>query len=1125
IDLLGQSGKADPVRAELVWDPAKLAWSIKDPAALSAYAATLAEESIREPLEKGVFEKSDALRPYRSAVSLSMSVVQPRDPGLWRDGIEFDVTLALRGGEGASVHSLQTFRAKCARLGSVTLDTDLKDAERALVGFVVAAQNQALARTTRDLTERIKRGPAKVKLIPDLKRIKQPVDRIEYEVRPKKGDRLQIAAPWDPARFDFPLPDGMKQRLDRLLAGESSDPSPATDTQRAAPKKDKAPAKPKQPAADRTKKAKTVPPKPRPVEVGAATISATSGDGGGRSRGAKKGRSGFVIFSVLGLVAAGTAGAIVLPKMFSSEDGGNTDQRVSVPIQNDSLSDDNANDTGESANDTGESANESIADASTVPQLASCRSQLQDLLSESDRLRVPAAGLVGSQDPAEETMRYAIPGLANGGRAAECAGTDGLSLADPDVIREAVRAMDRLLDEGWRDPVTDAVRSVLRSDYRDLIDENAGIVAADAPDWQLDTAKRAWSATFGGSVMVGSAPGAFSFDLPNLSLRAADGQVVVMNAAEPMPDLAAVFINLQKSAAQEAANRFQEQAGAELSISYLDFADPTTEMYVTIGDREDRVLQRTVLIPWSAENLDFVDSPQGLDRQLADARAASMLVAAVNGASGGELDDDWIERAAGDGLFREIESEGARVAVATPAPWSDEDDRRVGELAENQRLVIDLPVEMLMEGDSPVTYDDVIALGGPSVWREAAPWTLAMAYGDLVYAEDQPFKEDIDVFLREAQNLRDYLSRDDNRFRVELAFTRPAQPSDGGTPTLVVAGQWVPDPERNYDHDTDKLAEGLAKQIRANETGDAPQGFVSLGIVGGDVKLTFDAEAVATSLSEDLGYVLTLESELSAWSARRGAEEELEKALGDVGAIRLDDTRGMLLLTAIWTAKGKEDPGALGFAEFHSDKIPRRSVLKDIAPVRGKLRVTATVFVEYFAGTRATYAVVWSWKSDTSEGRGEGPWLLKLMDKESLDQFGGDLSSLGSTLIEPALNRVREAWQAESYGNQLGIALGVDVPLQHLPWSGMTFKMSNEVVLKTRKRLNIGVAEGSRPIGFDIGSLSDLRGPEVEDRACGYLLLTSLAPPCVELRNPPGNGDVFPDWARSVVLDAALPDG
>ena len=84
-----------------------------------------------------------------------------------------------------------------------------------------------------------------------------------------------------------------------------------------------------------------------------------------------------------------------------------------------------------------------------------------------------------------------------GGRAAECAGTDGLSLADPDVIRAAVRAMDRLLDEGWRDPVTDAVRSVLRSDYRDLIDENAGIVAADAPDWPLDTAKRAWSAQTG----------------------------------------------------------------------------------------------------------------------------------------------------------------------------------------------------------------------------------------------------------------------------------------------------------------------------------------------------------------------------------------------------------------------------------------------------------------------------------------------------------------------------------------------------------------------------------------------------------------------------------------------------
>ena len=197
----------------------------------------------------------------------------------------------------------------------------------------------------------------------------------------------------------------------------------------------------------------------------------------------------------------------------------------------------------------------------------------------------------------------------------------------------------------------------------------------------------------------------------------------------------------------------------------------------------------------------------------------------------------------------------------------------------------------------------------------------------------------------------------------------------------------------------------------------------------------------------------------------------------------------------------------------------------DRGPGRGEWGVTATGVVGYFGGTRATDASGWSGKSDTSGGRGEGPWLLKLMDKESLDQFGGDLSILGSTLIEPALNRVREAWQAESYGNQLGIALGVDVPLQHLPWSGMTFKMPNEVVLKTRKRLNIGVAEGPRPRGWDLGSLCGRRGPGGGARACGYLTWASLARPCVEWRNPPGSGDVIPDWARSVVLDAALPDG
>lgn len=240
ISLLGAGAPEVEVETELVWDPKVLTWAYADPTILAGRALDLVKDRVDELVRPKVLEQSETLRRYGDLLDVEVALPPLADSATIPSSLQLQCRLAIRTPGQRDRQLLLRFPVLCRKVGEVVIGADLKPAEVRLQELLVKRQRSLRAAMERGLKEQVKAAPAKVRLAALTRQIKRPVDQVQFELRPKRGDRCTLTASWNADTLDFEIPDKARTGLDELLRGA---PIAAERHRPAAPTIEREPAK------------------------------------------------------------------------------------------------------------------------------------------------------------------------------------------------------------------------------------------------------------------------------------------------------------------------------------------------------------------------------------------------------------------------------------------------------------------------------------------------------------------------------------------------------------------------------------------------------------------------------------------------------------------------------------------------------------------------------------------------------------------------------------------------------------------------------------------------------------------------------------------------------------------
>ena len=1112
VQLLGPKASAAEVETELAWNPADLAWHFVDPAAFVQRAVEIATQASRDLVKPRLLKGSELLRQYSALIDAEVD--EPQLP----NSTTIPVPLALRGrlnlraGSKGEKKLFGDFPVVCQQVGNVSLEVDATAAEAALQQLVVQGQNAGRDEVKRDLETRLKAAPAKVKVTAVTKRIKDPVDQVQFLLKSKGGYKQTVAATWSRDGFGFELHDAAEETVANLL---QSPPAPP-EGPRPAVEKAASPPTPEPVAGLQKPPRRAVAIVAGVAVVGLIAISGAVWFGGGDN-----GEPGVTDDGEPTVIADATTTAPDLEPAESPPPG----EDVSVPTEDTPPSGEDATLPGDitasPADDTTPGTTgpgeEEAAEAAVAgdnendngePEVrltsAPAVQRIREILSQSTLLEGLADELVPDDaevDPLSPTLAYVIPGLANPERFAtlvpSAGGTEWRLGAD---VGERIAAdreeFETLLQRAPQERLTALVREVAGQELADFVTPEIITVGDITPVWRLAPDGRFWVGAVAVPVRLNAAE---SFTLTDAVLIARNGVLeIVAESDVSVPDQQAI---LRRSIRERLGQALREKQSYSVSRWVEEFtaADLPAGAEHTMPTEAGRTLLREARVTvtalglkarartadWNPERLRFepsVDWP-GFIQDVAQA------VAILRTINEGLANDHWVRRVLPVPRFVETaDPTETGLSVSTPAPWVAGEPFDPATAPPGDR--IDLTVPLLLPADR-LRFE----WAAPPYWLllekyagfQATPFlpvrasdSEAAASGGLWEGGDLPpgFEEVRQWGLGAILPRLDFVGRP----ALELS-------GDQASIEIPLTVRWaVSDIPQGLDGPTlndslTSLVENVQLQctLRLSRTAAEP------------VVWSWSADqASVEALRPTASRARHLDRLVREFPARRQLAERLQSRWDGRGTdatapgVQLTEDEAVAFLRQIWEVK----IGPAGETENLEELSSNLQRARRFSQKGGRRSpVFPTVFAEFFCGPEFTYAIAWSAVRgrESAEVR-EGPFLIRICPTETLRDEG----PLGEVLFDPILSSVREASAARfgtDFSGNLGLLIAPDRPMALIEagLEELTFG-AQETNLSDLRRTGL---EDERSTW---NRLSTLRDP-LQDKSCDYGLVETLAPP------------------------------
>ena len=1070
IHLLGNDVPAEIQGVELAWEPRALQWTIVGVEQFHRRLCEFVVTSVQPLVKPLLLKQSPLLARYESALSVTLLPPdRPFDPASKPLRLEGRVDIALN--EQAGHRDSVTFPISCPTAGQVVVEPDPRPIEDALNKVIAAVQESARTALERKLlavveaaTNEVEQAsPAKIEVVVHTKSIKRPVERVDFSLCLKRGritkvlayvrrfstgtddptdqSTRELSAPWNEETLQFDLPGNLRDIIQELLL------------------RHKRPEPPPEPEGEPPRKM-----------VGVFEWV----------------RRGAVLFGVILVVLAVGVGIWQLMK-----NRGYANAQTTT--------------TKELSVDDGEQP-----PPPPPPPLppnwericANRRNEVQDVLREAhlpDKTSFDqhADLLVGCR-PDDGTDKwslcYTIPGLrkttGQDVRFMRCVPVDdGFKDKLPDDFKNEVKeefgTLDGLLSdpasklEGVRIEVEKAVKNQL---VTDLIDPQLVMIErpqSQNPAWTLDETATIWRTDWF-SIQARIKVSGISVEAPQNDQRV---RFIVVDGDQKtesgdFTELAvrlANAVNTQVEQLLDDGQKKLEQSFPAGSGDGWNIAKATnstkTEPAWTLTP--PRLLERRLQASWNASKLSFdtgewTNTVEEIDRLTTRLAEIDRQIAAP---------DHWIRKPWKDKPPPQFEEavipKDATWRLKVRAPWP-------GNPGQPDILYIDAGIERNKETFEPPFY-----------------WPMLERYTELTDKPQPLSPEDVQSidYSKLAEDdkklLQDLLNERNSLKLFEPRLTLDTDSADGSAPNV----EWScnPDPPKsaslavkakiNLDRrpdgsippevDKDKLDKSLPTypcrvEFHLNPGQAAPQ-TQRIQIT----KSPSDGPDISTI--KEFETIKAFEKVLAELPARITAEGILKGKYQMAQAGRLEQNDYLEILNAIWKAKRGSD-----------FELPQGNFLQDIRKEATKKlgidNLEANVFVEYFTGPNASYAVAWSTREN---GQQEwGPlWQIKGLNN-------GD---------EVVGNALREVLSRNSEEVGLGIVIGVD---EKLPGG---FATNSFKPIKTK----VYNASATDKEEVEFKSLEDIRQKSGR-RLANYI----LAPTLIELKANPGIrvGDVEKNW-------------
>ncbi len=1163
--LLGAEVPEHRVDTELVWDNATLTWNFVDAFSFTRKVVEIVVGRAHELVGRKVLEGSDLLRKYGSVLTFGIAPPAVADDAGIPNVLAMEGWLAIRQNGNGDRRRLLTFPVVCPQVGTVQVDADLSPAETSLRSIVVSRQNSARATIEAELKTQIKAAHrlrtgatrGKAKLVALTKRIKSPIDHLQFEVK-AGGERLPLTADWNIETFKFELPEDARTLVDEFL---SPPPTPVL----------------KRPPSTPDLRS------PQAIEGPGSTGSQTSD----ASRRRRRAVTTAAVVLVIAVLAVGVP--VIWPGLGTRE-GNENDNRISYQNENynDAIDEnenvqmvdgtnDNArvpgreNDNAAAVADQNENDNAAAPRLSTDQALVDVRNVMTDpqgstyLADYAGDQEYTHSFIWEVEGEAEELPKigYRVPGLEAPERPVNLQLTgDGYSVSPQDLqaIAHAVAELDPLLNN-VAERVGDRVFADLDATFIDV----TRLRSRQTAEWVLDADRKGWSASDAELIISVFTPADESVE------EAAAENIPEIDLARYVTDLAlsdgrmsptegelvdalekAVLQGLQERQAdslQQGKDHLHDQT------AYLEGVQVTQperleelRQTVNLSVKAPGLAERTFSLGWDPKRLVFdSETWQGTIDNIALAHGA---LTRINDEIT-ETEDHWLHELSGDPRGDLIELRPPTKdewLLGVTDPWAEPDSTAPREL----------PIHVTLDPDEPEEERlDDLELQRPAYWElitrylqlEKDPYFLGQATSLATFVDG----------LRESQKLLQgdraqrvgdliaYLDEDPPPAYViphmELVGEPSFQWDVGGEGSEATAAQpnavdltlrpgFAPKPPDADDADAaggplagvnigylDDAFEGKLLEVTQPQT--LPNCTLSLTLDQSDGRGTqvlerwSDLAGAVDGLAHVVGEAEALNNLLVSRIVRAQVENELDARLGGLEHAELNPGEAYEFLKSIWQTKGSrvlEAKSLDAFSETRQNELKNRFKRK-------KRRVRPTIFIEYFSGPEWIHAVVWGARREdySEEPVPEGPFLLRVCRTALLQQVPGTDAGggIGGLLLDPVLDLLPEAVAAESGGpfsKQLGLAVALDVLMP-----GEKVLPTLEFAARTSFLEPADLQGGGDDDYLEWKSLKQLRDSPM---ACDFVLLPALSDsgPLRETASDEG------DWAANALREAMRED-
>jgi len=1121
IHLRGAGASDVAVQTELVWDPKRLTWAYLDASALAGRVLDIVKEAADELVRPAVLQRSEPLRRYASILTVDVDPPSAADRIAIPPSLTLTCRMAIRAPGGENRQPVFEFPVVCPQVGRILIQADLKPAETRLSELVVAAQKAARAAMERDLKSQVKAAPAKLKLAVLTKQIKHPVDQVQFELRPKRGDRYTLTAPWNTDTFDFEIPDNALARFDGLLraAAEAVEKVVGEESPARRPRITRGRAFALAATAAAVVALAVI------VPLTLSPSPAPDNDVVGTDANANTSNSTHLVDNIpRGDVEPTT----------DDEPGGDTESGVGERPTTETgpgVAEGPKVDDEMGVVDRPRTADESSEDI-TIPvdqppierPLRSPDEALEavrEVLAGSPYLTEHVQTLVSDarrQGDDQLVVNCLLPGLPEPVHTLTLAldpDQPSISQEDRDALATAVQTVDALASDVSTKLVEDVKAAVAGAlDSRFVNTDRLRIRLDTDVEWDLRGDAMGWQTRDAGMTILLAPPTdteevgevelawvATNADFINGEIRLGDDQLVAGINNQVREELLSRQNQSLRQRRNELGQRI-EPLGAGIETEHETLA----ELQETIGMsvKPDQLERRRFTFSWDRDQLVFASGSWRADIDML-VRAFNTLGAinemiAVNA-------NHWIRRVRSDGtvptLVEISEPQDDRWILGLTPPWSDrfatDRDERLPVHAD---ITSEVPT-LMTPAYWPLIETYARFAGGPVLLTDSQELaSLARALG-----EEPGLRGDADV-----AGLTSYLGPDAPPDYVlpQFELASDVKPELSGIPdrdgrfnetateptlSLAVRGGFGVIPLRELSDEVsgpvgDNLRvhiNGALAALMQNRQGAIPTSTLTLTVTRDDptgVAMQWsDVGNLASGLSAVLDEVRQLSPILESFPERHALEQEFDGELGGNDSIELGPQQAYDLLKRIWRIKRARTQNLP--ADLESFSVNRQTAFRS----RPKQGVSPTVFVEYFGGTRWTYAIVWSVKRKLiteieDETIQEGPFLVRVCTNALFHQPD---ASVGSGLFDAVLDRVPRAVAGGGdtpFVKHLGVVVAHDdrLSLTDLPNLTFTSRMS---------RLEPAVLFGEHEdedVEWD--SLSALRS---SDWACDYVLVRTLS--------------------------------